>query len=262
METISVLDNVYNYILSFTLIYMRVFSMIYTISIFRKEMATIRVTASLAFLISLYPLLLYPHSDVGMQSLSLAFMLKSLTQTLIGFCTGMIINILLDIFVAAGQIISMQIGLSTASLFDPRFGMVTSLTQFYLITATVLFLGLNGHLIVLSMIVNSFQVIPAELSLQQLHLDELIKYSNVIYTGSVTLSITIISATLIVNICLAIISKFAPQFNLFSVGLNMTLLIGLGCIMLTYQIIINNGDKYIEHALSLYQHYIYGMGKA
>lgn len=261
MESLAALDNLYTYIMSFTLIYMRVFSMIYTISIFRKEMATVRIIASLAFVISLYPLLLFPHVNSNTHDLSFSFMLEGMTQTLIGFCTGMIINILLDIFVAAGQIISIQIGLSTASLFDPRFGMVTSLTQFYLITATVLFFGMNGHLIILSTIINSFKSIPADISLNQLHLVDIVNYSTNIYSGSVSLSVTIISATLIVNICLAIISKFAPQFNLFSVGINMTLLIGLVCILVTYQIVINKGENYIENGLSLYQHYVLNMSK-
>ena len=262
MESIAILGEVYKYIFSFTLIYTRVFSMIYTISIFRKEMATVRVVASLAFVLSLYPLVLYQQTGSAGQTFGLSFLLQNVFQMVIGFCTGIVINIMLDIFVAAGQIISMQIGLSTASLFDPRFGMVTSLTQFYLITAIVLFFGMGGHLMLMSLVIKSFSILPVSTGLIDLHLHDIIKYSSVIYTGSVTLAITIISATLITNICLAIISKFAPQFNLFSVGLNMTLLIGLVCIFMTYQMIINNGEVFIDNALNLYYEYLHRIGRA
>ncbi len=57
------------------------------------------------------------------------------TQFFIGFVSGFIINIVFDVFLALGQVISLQIGLSMASLIDPRFGSITSLTQFYMLTS-------------------------------------------------------------------------------------------------------------------------------
>lgn len=262
METLTLINSAYDSIYTFTLIFVRVFSMLYTVSIFRRDMATIRVVSTLAFVLSLYPLILNKQPVVSTDINTLTYMFQSFLQIIIGFCTGIIINIMFEVFVAAGQIISLQIGLSIASLFDPRFGVVTTLTQFYLITGIVVFFGMNGHMMLISMIIKSFSFLPITLDISHIRTDVIIKYSGIIYYGAVSLSITIIAATLLTNICLAIISKFAPQFNLFSVGLNLTLLLGLGCIYITYQIFINKGEDYIRNGMEFYQSYLMELRRA
>jgi len=163
------------------------------------------------------------------------------------------------VFISTGQIISMQIGLSAASLFDPKFGMITSLTNFYLVVAMILFFGMNGHLMIIDVIVNSFTLVPANAFISNFHGDAIFKYSSLIFLGGVLISMTIISAILITNICLAVMSKFAPQFNLFSVGLNMTLVIGLVCVYLTFNIVVNRGSAYMQDSIGNYSSFFKGL---
>lgn len=255
MDNLAYVNTIFENITSFMLIFTRIFAMLFSITIFRREMATIRILISLALILAFYVLILTKPLPFREDVFSISFVLQSLTQTMIGFISGMFINIVLEVFSSAGQIISMQIGLSTASLFDPKFGMITSLTHFYVITGMILFFGMNGHLIIIDMIVKSFYNLPADQIFTNFHTNQIIKYASVIFRGGVIISLTLISAIMLTNICLAIMSKFAPQFNLFSVGLNMSLVIGLICIYLTYEIALDRGSDYLRDAFNHYKLY-------
>jgi flagellar biosynthetic protein FliR len=179
-----------------------------------------------------------------------------LMQTVIGFISAIILNIVFEIFFAAGQLISSQIGLSMASQYDPRFGSVTHLTQFYIITATLIFFSINGHIFIIKSIVDSFQAIPIDQTIiSRGMLFTILKYSQVIFNSSVLVSITLITTVLIINIGLAFITKFAPQFNIFSVGININLIAGLTAVYLTYQAFVNFASPEIQHGLSVLMHF-------
>ncbi len=249
MNTIGLMETIYNNILNFTLIFTRIYTLFFTISIFRREMATVRLLVSLSMLLALYALLLAKPAPLSMEIMSLKFIFQEIIQTLIGFTSGMLINIAFELFSSTGQIISTQIGLSAASLFDPKFGMITSLTNFYIVVAMIIFFGMNGHLMIIDVAVKSFITLPVDKTIANFHGNTVFNYSSIIFMGGVMISITIIAAILMTNICLAVMSKFAQQFNLFSVGLNMSLIIGLVCIYLTFNTATRLGGEYIKESL-------------
>lgn len=262
METLGILGLIYENLMNYTLIFTRIFTLLYTFSVFRREMATIRIIVSLSIILSVYVLLLSSPPRLPYDTLSMQYFMSTIVQTIIGFAGGLLLNIVIEIFTSLGQIISTQIGLSTASLFDPRFGMITSLTNFYIIVAIIIFLQMNGHLMVIETIVKSFDVIPVDKYITDFKGASIFNYAGVIFTGSVLISITVIAAIMMTNICLAMMSKFAPQFNLFSVGLNMSLLIGLICVFLSFQIIVDKGELYINATLTAFSNYLVSLGKS
>lgn len=260
METFSFLNVIYPQFVVFTLIFTRIFVLFYTFSMFRREMATIRILLTLSFMLSLYVLALSPGQQIGSDILSLNFFMHQVVQFIIGFSAGLIMNIILDIFSAIGQVISTEIGLSAASLFDPKFGIITSLTHFYVIIGTIIFLNMNGHLMMIETLVKSFQVIPVTLLITQFYGSTIADFSAIIFSGSIIISITIIGAVLMTNIGMAFITKFSPQFNLFSIGLNLTILIGLFCVYISFNALVNHGQEVIEVVLNFYRHYLIGLG--
>lgn len=163
-------------------------------------------------------------------------------------------------FLAAGQIISTQVGLGMASLFDARMGSITALSQFYLFTALLMFLLLNGHLILIKMVLDSFTALPLNhtFSINQL-ITDIINYSAIIFSASLLLSIAIIIAILTANTTLAVMSRFAPQFSLFSVGVNITLIFGLICVYLTFGYYVDKGSVLLTNALEFVQQLIWKM---
>jgi flagellar biosynthetic protein FliR len=118
---------------------------------------------------------------------------------------------------------------------------------------------LNGNLIVIEILVKSFYAIPVNLMVDQFYGDTIAKFSSIIFTGSVAVAITVIAAIMMTNIAMAFISKFSPQFNLFSIGLNVSILIGLLCLFLSFQIYIEHGYTLIDTVITFYRHYLIGL---
>lgn len=257
MNSLAILDGLYPNIINFMLILTRVYAVMYTFILFRKEAATHKVLVSLSVMISIYVLMLSDVKPIIEDILSLSYFYKTIIQVVIGFIAGTILNICFEISSSLGQIVSTQIGLSTASLFDPRFGMITSLTHFYGITCMIIFLMMNGHLIVIETLVHSFNVIPTDVIALSLNTFTVFRFASIIFSGSVLIAMSLIAAIMMTNICLAIMSKFAPQFNLFSVGLNMSLIIGLVIIYLTFDSVSRLLSDYINDVLNFYASYFH-----
>lgn len=259
MEILALLNQIYPKFSLFVLIFTRLFAFFYTFSMFRREMASIRVLMSLTFILSCYVLILSKPISVTDDLLSLTFFIHALIQFVLGFAAGLIMNMILEIFSAIGQVVSTQIGLSAASLFDPKFGVITSLTHFYVMVGTIIFLEMNGHLMMIDTLVKSFIAIPPGVLITQFYGSSIASFSSIIFSGSILVSITVIAAVLMTNITMAFISKFAPQFNLFSIGLNLSILIGLVCITLSFQMFVDHGEVFINEVLVFFKRYLLGV---
>ena len=156
-------------------------------------------------------------------------MVITLQQMLIGGAMGFAMLMLFQLFVIAGQMISMQMGLGFASMVDPANGIsVPVLSQFYLISVTLLYLAMNGHLVAFDVFLESFQTIP--ISTHGLAPDRYWDLANRItwmFTSAMLLALPAITAVLIVNISFGVMTRAAPQMNLFSLGFPIGLLFGL-----------------------------------
>lgn len=228
----------------------RISAFLSTFILFRRDSITLRITISLSAILAVYVVLIDPTKQASTDVLSIPIFIQMLYQVFIGFISALILNIIFEVFVALGQIIATEIGLSIASLMDPRFGGITSLTHFYVITTSLIFLLLNGHLFALKAIVDSFVALPLyHTFVPKTLITDILTYSSIIFSSSVLLSITIIMTVLLTNISLAVMTKFAPQFNLFSIGINITLIIGLFSLYLTFDVLVEKTMVLIQEGL-------------
>jgi flagellar biosynthetic protein FliR len=259
MEALGYLDVIYQNIINYILVYTRIISLFYGFTILRKQMVTSKILLSLTAVLSFYVLIILKLPKFNVEMVSISFFLHSIVQVLLGIFGAIILNVVFEIFTGIGQLISTQIGLAAASLFDPKFGMITSLTNFYILSATMLFFMMNGHLALFKIIITSFDYVPVSVTIFNFKGNIIFNYASIIFRGAVLICITLIAAIMMTNICLAVMSKFAPQFNLFSVGLNMSLMIGLICIYLTFDSVISHGNDYITNGLLLLRQYYQGI---
>lgn len=167
--------------------------------------------------------------------LSVSTFLLVIQQILIGVALGFLSNIVLNTFVLAGQIVAMQTGLGFASIVDPVNGIsVPAVGQFYLILATLLFWALDGHLAMIRMIVMSFQAFPiGEAWLQAEQFRDIAHWAGWMFISAVTLSLAPIVSLLLVNLAFGIMTKAAPQLNIFSIGFSIAQIMGLVIIWVT-----------------------------
>ena len=140
---------------------------------------------------------------------------------------------LTQIFVVAGQIIAMQMGLGFASMVDPTNGVtVPVLSQIYLIAVTLIFLAMNGHLVMIETIVESFTIWPISqdilggMSIQPTELWLFLIKVNWLFASALLVALPVITSVLIVNLSFGIVTRAAPQMNVFTLGFPIGMIFG------------------------------------
>lgn len=195
--------------------------------VFGANFVTGRIRLILGFLIAFILAPMLPAMP-AVDSLSFEVVLITLQQLIIGVLLGFSVQILFQIFVVSGQIIAMNMGLGFASMVDPSNGIsVAVVSQIYLFMITLLFVVTNGHLVMLEVLVNSFTTIPVGESLPVDNIWRLVNWGSWMFTSALLLALPMVTALLIVNITFGIMTRAAPQLNIFALGFPLSLLMGL-----------------------------------
>lgn len=176
-----------------------------------------------------------------------AFLLV-IQQLLIGIAIGFVSMMVLNTFVLAGQIVAMQTGLGFASIVDPVNGInVPAVGQFYLILATLLFWTMDGHLAMIQMITLSFDAFPVgEAWFTREQFRDIAQWGSWMFVSAITLSLAPIVSLLIVNLAFGVMTKAAPQLNIFSIGFSIAQIMGLIIIWITL-------DNFTSHFATQWQ---------
>ena len=149
-------------------------------------------------------------------------------QIFIGIAIGFVMRIVFAAVDMAGALIGMQMGLSFAIFFDPDAGGQTAvLSDFLNLLATLIFLAINGHLLMVDILVRSFEWLPVSTAVVDAGgWGFLARAGITVFSAGLLLSLPIIAILLIANIALGVLTRAAPQLNLFAVGFPITLTAG------------------------------------
>ncbi len=140
--------------------FMRIGAMFSAVPIFSARSVPVRIRILLSFFIALILVPVIPKPPV-IDLISAEAVLISVNQVLIGLAMGFILQMVFSAFVIAGQSIAMAMGLGFASIIDPQNGVqVPVVSQAFLIMVTLVFLALNGHLLLIEVLAESFQRLP------------------------------------------------------------------------------------------------------
>ncbi|GAC15238.1 flagellar biosynthetic protein FliR [Aliiglaciecola lipolytica] len=192
------------------------------------------IRALLTLFLTLVIMPVVPPVDIS-EIFAVSTFVLVIQQLIIGIAIGFISAMVLDTFVIAGQVVAMQTGLGFASIVDPVNGInVPAVGQFYLILATLLFWAFDGHLSMITMVVMSFEAFPiGEAWFQPEQFKEIAHWAGWMFVAAVTLSLAPIVSLLIVNLAFGVMTKAAPQLNIFSIGFSIAQIMGLVIIWLT-----------------------------
>lgn len=193
-----------------------------------------RVKLVLAIFITLITMPVIPSSQFT-DLFSFAMILVVLQQVLIGVAIGFASVLMINTFVLAGQILAMQTGLGFASIVDPANGQnVPAVGQFYLILATLLFWVYDGHLMMVKMIVHSFHVFPIDGTWWPVtNYQTIALWGGWMFATALVLSLAPLTAMLVINFAFGVMTRAAPQLNIFTIGFPFTLVAGLVIIWAT-----------------------------
>jgi flagellar biosynthetic protein FliR len=154
--------------------------------------------------------------------------LITVQQLVTGAALGLLLRIAFGALELAGDAISHLMGLSFASMIDPVNGVATPvLSQLYGMLATLVFLSFNGHLLWIEAVAESFRLLPvAAQGLAPQGLWALIGFGSELFVWGVRMALPVIAALLVINVAFGVLTRAAPQLNLFSVGFPVTMVIG------------------------------------
>lgn len=194
--------------------------------------AGVKIGLSLVLTIMVAPVL-PPMPAVPPASAQGLFILVN--QLMIGAAMGMAIRIVISAVEMAGHIMGLQMGLGFATFFDPQNStQVPIVGQFLGLVAMLLFLSINGHLMVITALVDSFRLLPVSLyPFASGAWKTLVLWGGEVFRGGVLISMPVVAALMMTNIALAVLNRAAPTLNIFTVGFPLTLAIGFIVIALS-----------------------------
>lgn len=206
----------------------RVSAIVMTLPVIGTSMVPPRVKLSLSVALSVIAIPLvqtYPSYEL----MSVNGFLTIINQLLIGFVIGFILQLIFQIFILIGQIVAMQSGLGFAMMNDPGSNLsVPMVSQVYFLMITLLFFALDGHLAFVRIIVESFEMVPISSNFIPVSAyNEMALFGSWMFRSAINISIPALTALLMMNISFGVMTKAAPQLNVFSIGFPLTMIIGV-----------------------------------
>ncbi|MGL6070820.1 flagellar biosynthetic protein FliR [Craterilacuibacter sp.] len=162
-----------------------------------------------------------------------------LNQLLIGIMIGFVMRLVMTVVEMAGMIASAQMGLGFAMFFDPQHSAsVPALSRLLSMFVTLLYLAFNGPQIVLSVLLDSFSTLPVGVSVPADSLQALANWGGHIFSWGLWLSLPVVAALLVTNLAIGVMTRAAPQFNIFAFGFPLTLMIGFVALYLAVPLMV------------------------
>jgi flagellar biosynthesis protein FliR len=234
--------------------FLRALALFTALPVLGTRMVPVRVRIGLAALIALavQPTLPAPAAAAAAITLDSPLALLLVVQQLvIGLSLGFAVRIVFAAVEFAGEVIGLQMGLNFAGFFDPvSASTATAASRFFGAIVAWLFIVINGHLLVVAALGQSFAAFPigpepfAFVREMQPH-----RWGAEVFTLGLWIALPMVTMLLFVNLALGAISRVAPQINIFAIGFPVTLGLGLLGLLLTLPMLAQPFTMALERLL-------------
>ena len=245
----------------FLLVFVRIASFMVSAPFFGMQGVPIMVRSGFSAVVAIMVVSVMKPSEVvyaGVISFAVLVMKEAITGLIIGFM-AYVCN---TIVIFAGNIIDMDIGFSMASEFDPTMNTQMTVTgQMYYYFMMLLLLVSDMHQYILRAVIDSFTLIPlggATFAWDSL-LTTFTKYMTDSFIIAFRIILPVFAVMLVTNTILGIMAKVAPQMNMFSVGMQIKILIGLWAIFLVIFLFPEVVNMIVNEMYTMIQNGIEGM---
>lgn len=245
----------------FLLIFVRVASFIFIAPFFSIKNTPKNVRTALSFFVAVLLYHILPETTVtydGVAGYAILVMKEVITGLLIGFGA----NFCTSIMAFAGQIADMEMGLSMASMFDPTTQQQTTISGViynYMILLMLIISGMYRYL--LSAFVESYTLIPVNGAV--FHFTKLMDSFLYFMTDYIIIGfricLPIFCVMVILNAILGVLAKVSPQLNMFAVGLQLKVLVGIGVLFLSMSMLPKAADFIFTQMKTVIVSFVEGM---
>lgn len=218
----------------FFLIIIRIIGVFIQAPVFGSRLIPMQALIGLSALLAI---IIYPQVPVPQSFPSdiIGFAALVAVQFLVGSVIGFISNIVLEAAQFAGTMLDIQLGLSAAAVYDPASGgTVNILNRFQFYFALLLYLAIDGHHILIKAIHESFKIVPLTgLSYTGPLMGEFVKLTAQIFYIGIQIAAPMLAALFVVQIALGLLSRVAPQMNVFMLSFPLNILVGVVLFMVS-----------------------------
>ena len=218
--------------------FVRVSAVMMTAPLFSQRAMSLRLRILIGFVLTwmIYPFIVIPQVD----PFSIGALYGLFNEVTVGALMGVTLQIVTAAIVVSGHAVSSSMGLGMANMMDPNLGNVPTLSQFLLIIGLLVFLALGGHLVLISVLVQSFTSVPVGSGLLSTDaISGFLAWSSQVFIGAVIMVLPVMLGLLMINACLGEISRASPSLNVFAVGFPALIPIGFGMVLLSMVVIIS-----------------------
>ncbi len=178
------------------------------------------------------------------------FLIAVGSEVVVGLLLGFVSMLVLRAFELAGGIVGMSMGLRFPSSVSPMLPDQGGLIQqFYVFLATLIFLAINGHHMLLLALKRTLQLVPPGAFVVQGELGErLIQLSAAIFVSGLQIALPVLATLLLTDVALALISRAMPRIPVFILGLPVKVGVGLIAMALTWPLMAPVVRQVLEQA--------------
>ena len=219
------------YILIFSLVFLRIGAMLVMIPVMGERSVPLRVKAGLALLISLlvFPLIRaeIPHLQADAETIAITVAMAG--EVLIGVIIGFAARIVFAGIQFAGDMIGIQMGFSIVNVIDPLSStQVSIMSEFQYLIAMLVYLSIDAHHMFISAMIDSYRVVsPFDYHFSGPLIQSLILFSKGLFVIAVKISAPVMAVLLFTNVSLGVVARTVPQINVFIVGMPLQIAAGL-----------------------------------
>jgi flagellar biosynthetic protein FliR len=227
------------------MILVRVATFVYIAPFFGMNNTPNRVKIGFSALLAIVLFQTIQPKEVLEYSGVIGFAIIVLKEGITGLLIGYAANICNSIIVFSGKVIDMEIGLAMANMYDPTTKAQSGLTgTMYNYFIMMLLIVTNMHHYILRALVDTYQIIPvngAVFDWEHL-MGSMVMYMTDMMAIGFRIALPIFACSMILSCILGIMAKVASQMNMFAVGMQIKILLGLGIMFLTVVLIPNISD--------------------
>jgi flagellar biosynthetic protein FliR len=168
---------------------------------------------------------------------------------------GFTLQLVFGALMIAGEAIALGMGLGFASMVDPANGVnVPVVSQFFIIIGTLLFLALGGHLMLIQLVVSSFESLPiSSTGVGRDSFWSLVAWGSQMFIGALWIAIPALISMLVITLSMGVMTRAAPQLNIFSVGFPVTMFMGFIILLLVLPGFLPRINQLMLQAMQLSQ---------
>lgn len=214
----------------------RVSGLVLVAPVFSAKPIPVTVKTGLVVLLSVMMVPVAQAQAVGVPALTPE---NVVGESLVGFALGLGAALLVGAAEAAGELLSIQIGLSGSAIVDPLSAQQsTALGQLVNLFAIVLVLTMDGHLVMLDALATSARRLPIGTAL---HISDgllgLVSLGSVLFSLGLQFASPVIAVVLIANVALAVLSRAAPQLQILQLAFPIQIMVGIGTLVAIFPFI-------------------------